>query len=275
MKFYGYVLSSFIFLLFFSACSSVPTPQQREQTLNSLIQNTEYKKHIFHNKNFDIFGVTALDSCQNKIIHVYIEGDGLAWINRNTLSSNPTPINPLSLKLMLKDKSKCKIYLARPCQYSNSNRCEKKYWSSARFNSSIIDSYLELLDNIKKEYKNNSFEIIGYSGGGAIAAIVSAKRDDVSSLITVAGNLDIQKWVDIHHISPLYDSLNPKRYASDLENIPQYHYIGKNDRIIPYAVFESFKNNFKNQENIHYKLFDNFTHSKGWVQNWDKIIDTK
>ncbi|WP_252970921.1 hypothetical protein [Aliarcobacter cryaerophilus] len=50
---------------------------------------------------------------------------------------------------MLQDNSSCKIYIARPCQYINSNLCEDKYWTSHRFNQKIINAYEEALNSIK------------------------------------------------------------------------------------------------------------------------------
>lgn len=42
---------------------------------------------------------------------IHIEGDGLAWINSSTPSSDPTPTNPLALRLALLDTAPS-VYLA-------------------------------------------------------------------------------------------------------------------------------------------------------------------
>ncbi|MFX4243448.1 alpha/beta fold hydrolase, partial [Aliarcobacter butzleri] len=86
---------------------------------------------------------------------------------------------------------------------------------------------------IKKEFSNSNFELIGYSGGGTVATLLASKRTDISSLTTVVGNLDIQKWVKMQNITPLIGSLNPSDFIQNLENIKQHHLIGENDKIIP------------------------------------------
>ncbi|MFA6789191.1 MAG: alpha/beta hydrolase [Arcobacteraceae bacterium] len=264
-------LLCFSSLLFFTGCNKIPTPEERKATLMHLVDDLEYQPHTFQSQEINLFGMSFVKhACQNNTMNIYIEGDGLSWINKQTLSDNPTPLNPLALKLMIKDKSACKIYLARPCQYTTSSQCEKKYWSSARFHTSVIDAYIEILDSIKKEYKNNSFKLIGYSGGGAIATLISAKRDDIRSLITVAGNLDIKKWSEIHRISPLYNSLNPTDFTKDLDHIPQTHYVGKKDNIIPLEIFKSYQSKFTNDKNIKLIMID-ATHTKGVLESLDKL----
>lgn len=214
-------------------------------------------KKILKSSLFNIYSIQNKNlNCQNKSLKVFFEGDGLSWISKNRISSNPTPINPIGLKLMIKDKSSCKIYLARPCQFISSNTCERKYWTSHRFNEKIINSYLQILDNIKSHQNNKSFEFVGYSGGGAIATLLTAKRNDVIKLVTYAGNLDIVKWTDIHNISPLKGSLNPVDFTSHLEVISQIHYVGKYDKIMPIHVFKSYQSKFGNTTKIKLILLD-------------------
>ncbi len=50
----------------------------------------------------------------------------------------------------------CKIYIARPCQYTTSTICEEKYVQMEKswFNSKIIDSFNEALDSLKRVFKS-------------------------------------------------------------------------------------------------------------------------
>lgn len=243
-------------ILFMTGCShTIPTPQERKATAFSLTQNRNLQEHIYRTGYFDLFSYqTSLDGCKN--ISVFIEGDGLAWVTKSTVSSDPTPINPIGLKQMLKDSSECKVYLARPCQYATSEMCDPEYWTSHRFNINVIESYKQTLDAIKTAHHNETFSITGYSGGGAVAAIVSAKREDVTHLVTFAGNLDTQKWTELHRISPLSGSLNPADFANDLEKIPQTHYVGTKDTIIPIDIFNSYLSRFADPRNIHLKTLE-------------------
>lgn len=264
-------------LLLFAGCGSISSLQQREESLNTLLQNhKELKKEVFTASAFNLFGVSKLDSsCRNKSINLFIEGDGLAWISRTRLSSNPTPINPLAFKLMLEDKASCKLYLARPCQYIDSQQCQKKYWSSARFSPEVVQSYLEIMDSLKKSHDIEAFNLIGYSGGGAVATLLSSKRTDIKQLITIAGNLDINAWVKYHQITPLYDSLNPADYAdSSLQNIPQMHFIGAKDNVMPFEIFQAYQQRFHNSTLIQYRVCDECTHTQNWLENASKVLQT-
>jgi len=145
----------------------------RVNTLDHLSSSQYLKKERIQTKYFNLF------TCKDKTANIYIEGDGLSWITSHTPSNNPTPINPVALKLALQDKNPCIIYIARPCQYINNYKCKTIIWTNKRFSTKIIKSYNEALNNIKKKYKISSYTLFGYSGGGAIATILAAKRDKV------------------------------------------------------------------------------------------------
>lgn len=260
----------FLFLLFFFiGCSrDIPTPTERYISMEKNLPKT-YKINTYITTKFNIFSVQdKIETCST--LNVYIEGDGLSWITRSLPSYNPTPITPVALNLMKEDTTYCKLYLARPCQYVNSSTCEQKYWTNARFSSPVIDSYQDVLNQIKAIYNNLDFNLIGYSGGGAIASIVAGKRDDIKMLITVAGNLNPDYWTTYHNISSL-NGLNPINYTDKLSSINQTHFIGDNDTIIPIEIFYSYYKYFNNKNNIQYKVLENTTHTQGWVGKWKEI----
>ncbi len=269
MKTYIFV---FMVVLFFCGCSSkIPTLEDRKNIAQSLINDKSVVQKDIKTDNFTLFSFQKVSNeCKNSI-KIYIEGDGLSWISRNVISSNPTPINPTSLKLMLLDDSSCKIYIARPCQYTTSTICEEKYWTNNRFSSKIIDSFNEALNSIKNEQKNNSFDLIGYSGGGAVATLLASQRNDINSITTIAGNLDIEKWTNIHNISSLNGSLNPADFSNTLENIKQHHLIGEDDKIIPKEIFFSYQSKFRNKKNITYSLHK-ATHNCCWEDIYKKYL---
>jgi hypothetical protein len=253
-----------IFLIIFLAgCGyNIPAPQQREIKAEILVAN-RLTKHVFKTLEFKIFSYTSnLKKC--KKVYVFIEGDGLSWITPEQISDNPTSITPEALKLTLKDKHKCRIYLARPCQYVKDKKCSYKYWSGYRFSKEVIQSYQEVLDILKSKYNINSFVIIGFSGGGTVAALLSVFRNDVDLLVTFAGNLDIYKWCRIHHLSPLNNSMNPADYTNKLANRKQLHFIGAEDKIVNKEVFFSYYNKFKNKNKIRYKILQNYKHNSDW-----------
>ncbi|NIQ12880.1 MAG: alpha/beta hydrolase, partial [Candidatus Dadabacteria bacterium] len=79
---------------------------------------------------------------------------------------------------------------------------------------------------------------VGYSGGGTVAALIATRRNDVSSLTTIAANLDHAEWTRLHHISPLTGSLNAVNFIDKIENIDQLHFVGGKDKIVPKEIID-------------------------------------
>jgi hypothetical protein len=241
---------------------NVPSPKERFVYAEKIAKN-EFKPHIFHTKYYEVFSYEKnLTGC--KKVFVYIEGDGLSWITPDLISTNPTPVNPVGLKMAINDIHECVVYLARPCQYVENGNCDYSVWTDARFSSKVIDSYEEILDELKNEYKIESFVLIGYSGGGAVATILDAYRNDISLLVTVAGNLNTAYWCKIHRLSMLSKSINPADLVYRLENKRQIHLIGGKDEVVGKRVFFSFYDKFKNKKFIKYYIYPNNTHTRFW-----------
>lgn len=268
-------MNKFIFIIIislFEGCVSIPSPAIRQQTIDTIAVQHNLKVQIVKGTNFSLYSLADTSHCKNQNMRVYIEGDGLAWITARKLSDNPTPINPLGAKLMALDPSSCKIYLARPCQYTNENKCSSQYWNKQRFSLEVIENYMQILNKLKSEYKISSFALIGYSGGAAIATLSASLRSDVIKLITIAGNIDTDKWIALHNISPLEGSINPANYSSTLKFIPQTHLIGSKDTIIPPVIFDSYKKHFSSDINIKSIICEKCTHSDGWIEEWTKYL---
>ena len=90
----------------------------------------------------------------------------------------------------------------------------------------------------RKAYRAQArqLRLVGYSGGGTLAALLAARRADVCQLITVASNLDIERWASHHKVSPLWGSENPASYGAALQHLPQYHLIGGDDQVVPATI---------------------------------------
>jgi hypothetical protein len=263
-----------LLFIFFAACSR-PVEESslasKKQRLSSLLEAAGALTVPFRAKSsiFTLYGLHLQNmSCKGSDLHLYLEGDGLAWASRNRPSADPTPLHPLVARLYRSDVSKCKVYLARPCQYINDSACSVSDWTSDRYSSRVIQSYDEVLNQLKQQYGNSSFTLIGYSGGATVAALLAAHRDDIKQLVTVAGNLDIDAWTKYHKITPLYGSLNPINSVSALRQIPQEHLIGGRDKIVPRSVFESYYKRLTPSSYIRYKIYPSNTHTSGWESAW-------
>lgn len=263
-----------IFIILLTACQKdIPTLNERKSSVLSLAQEKNFEEINIKTSTFTLFSLQNKKiECKNKDLKIYIEGDGLSWISRKTISKDPTPINSTILKLMYEDDSDCKLYLARPCQFVNTDSCNSSYWTNKRFSLEVIKSFDESLDFLKKEYKNSNFILIGHSGGGAVATLVASNRDDIGMIITVAGNLDIQKWTSIYNLSELKGSLNPADFTKQIQNIKQYHLIGNNDKIIPKDIFLSYFSRFEKKEKVHFLYFDE-EHNCCWEKHYKKFLN--
>jgi len=211
-------------------------------------------------------------------IHIYIEGDGLAWLARSTPSPNPTPKNPIGLKLAGRDTGPNVIYLARPCQYTpfdtpgNEACSDSAYWRSKRFSQEVVDAYMTALDEIARLHGSTEFYVTGYSGGANIVGLLAARRTDITQLRTVAGNLDNDYFTTFHNVSAMPGSLNMANDAARLAQIPQIHFIGSEDETIPVAIYNSYAAKVGASSCLHYKILADTTHDEGWEAQWPGLL---
>ena len=252
----------------------VPGPGQRLATAQTVSgQSPGFEQARFRGGAFDLFGFQAVsDRCRGRVLHLYIEGDGLAFVTRSRVSEDPTPLHPVALGLAALDPWPCKIYLARPCQYISGPGCKPSVWTARRFSPEVIQAYDTVLDRIAARYQPAAYTLYGFSGGGAVAAILAAQRQDVSTLVTVAGNLDTAFWTRARGISSLTGSLNPAEFTGELAEKNQYHFIGGRDRIVGEDVFSAFARRFAAEKNFHFKVLDGFDHSSCWEEAWPDIL---
>ncbi len=205
-------------------------------------------------------------------LHVYIEGDGRAWVNRSTISPNPTPKTATGLLLAVADDWPNVVYIARPCQFRNLTHeyCDSAYWTNKRFSEEVVMATGLVVDHYLALTHANKIELIGYSGGAAIAALLAARRNDVTSLRTVAGNLDHTAVNRYHHVSQMLESLNPMDQVARLHRLPQRHFVGEKDEIVPASVAQAFVNS--QQSCAHLTVVPTATHTTGWVERWAELL---
>ncbi|MBP7056329.1 MAG: dienelactone hydrolase family protein [Candidatus Omnitrophica bacterium] len=207
-------------------------------------------------------------------IRIYIEGDGMAWKTRTRLSDDPTPSEPVALELASVDPSDAVFYIARPGQFpeTGSPDCEAVYWSEKRFAPEVVEAFDKAIDALKARSGAKRVELIGYSGGGAIAVLVAARRSDVVSIRTVAGNLDPGAACDFHKVSYLEGSMDPLSVADKLSGIPQRHFSGEKDKIIPSFIAISFAERTGDKDHKRVTKVPAVSHNKGWREKWPELL---
>ncbi len=143
--------------------------------------------------------------------------------------------------------------------------CRQAYWTNQRFASEVIEAMDRAVDILKQRFGALRITLIGYSGGGAIAALLASRRGDVARLITVAGNLDHLAWTAFHRVSPLTGSLNPVDFRTSLGQIPQWHFSGREDRVVPSFLLENF---VEGMSNTRVKIIPEYDHYCCWARDW-------
>ena len=259
-----------------SACSSIAF---RTRQAESIASAGGFTRAEIKTSRFQLLSYHRLKE-NNDTATIYIEGDGLAFTGRYRISLNPTPINPVSLKLALLDTSANVIYIARPCQYISMEvnpQCNPDYWTIKRYAPEVITAINEVIDEYKNKYKLKFVRLAGFSGGGTVATLLAAQRDDVIDLRTMAGNLDIVVFTSHHNVSPLTGSLNPKDFADKLYHVPQIHFVGETDEIIPLSIAESYRTALRKYEPelrcIYIQSLGNVSHTNGWESKSNIILN--
>lgn len=266
------LLSILGFLL--SGCTHL-SPEARTQNAEALAANGGWEKRYVETNRFTFVAFAPKHSTPIRSLRIYIEGDGQAWQHRKLPSQDPTPINPIALKLALKDPQAA-VYLARPCQYvqgQHKKGCEQRYWTHARFSEEVIDATDQAITALMRQSHAQRLILVGYSGGAAVAALVAARRRDVDKLITVAGNLDHAAWTTLHNISPLSGSLNPVDSRSQIQSIEQLHLVGAEDKIIPASIVSAYVRGFPDATKIKMRSIDRFDHHCCWVEQWPSLMN--
>lgn len=196
---------------------------------------------------------------------IYIEGDGYAFNAHGKATQDPTPHGTLVRELAFGDNSPNVIYLARPCQYAKSPICSKRYWTTARFAPEIINAEYEAIKQIAGD---KPVILIGFSGGAQVAGLVAAAKPglNVKKVITIAGNLDHLAWTQYHNLPPLNESMNLESYRKQFAKIPQIHYVGSNDEVMPPLLVREF---IKDDDLI--IEVGGASHNEGWENIYNKV----
>ena len=206
---------------------------------------------------------------------VYIEGDGQAWLSRSQLAADPTPTDPIALRLAALDSSSNVVYLARPCHYTEPRLdpfCRPVYWSNKRFAGEVIAAMDQAVEQFRRHSRAREVHLVGYSGGGAVATLLAARRRDVASLRTVAGYLDHVTLNRHQRVSALTGSLNPIDFAPALATLPQRHFVGSDDRVVPPFIAEGFARRTPASPCIRVTVIEDVAHAKGWVERWPDLL---
>ena len=263
-----------------SGCAT-PSPAERAAHGFQLAAAQGWTPLRLSTERFDLqaFVPPGLAASSPRRLAVYIEGDGLAWVDRSTPAFAPTPADPLALRLAMAHADGPAVYIGRPCQYTEGaafRHCHPRYWTSHRFAPEVIAALGQGLQQLKQFSGARELVLVGYSGGAVVAALLAAQRNDVAAWVTVAGPLDTDAWTQTQGLSPLRDSLNPVAMANTLATKPQWHFAGRSDTVVPPTVLQRFLEVQAASGHPRAVLpevlwLEGFDHGCCWVDAWPRL----
>ena len=159
---------------------------------------------------------------------IYIEGDGHAFTRQGLPASDPTPKGKMMRQLAFTNPAANVAYIARPCQFVTDPVCTVKDWTTGRFSIEAVQS---MASAIKELAGTREVVLYGYSGGGLLGGLLIQNYPEIriKKWITYAGLLNHTSWTKYKKLSPLTDSLD----LEQLPAVPQVHYAGAKDTVIP------------------------------------------
>ena len=203
-------------------------------------------------------------------LHVYIEGDGRAWLDRTRISRDPTPKRPLMLELMALDTA-ASVYVGRPCYFglAKSPGCDRSQWTSHRYSSQVVTSLQRVIEALVAEGAYDRIVLFGHSGGGTLATLLASRVRQTAALVTIAPNLDVAAWAESHGYSPLTGSLDPAASKDFPTHIFQVHWIGSDDESVAPSVLSSLEPYLDGE----LRRVDGFDHRCCWSELWPDQLD--
>jgi len=190
---YDRLLVLLLFCILMSSCASTA------QKFDNKAFKYDLEKLELSGSPFTHISYRNIKENKKKRLHIYIEGDGIAWFSRSRVSTDPTPHKGLMLDLMSLDPQ-TSLYLGRPCYFGQAQSpfCHPLIWTHQRYSQQVVFSMVTALKKYMLLHPVNELVFLGHSGGGTLAMLIAPYFDETVAVITLAANLDINAWADHH-----------------------------------------------------------------------------
>ena len=167
---------------------------------------------------------------------VVIEGDGANWVGGKP-PRDPTPRHPMGPGIVAAlPQRDARLYLARPCQFLDQaglSACAQRYWTDDRFAPEVVAAFDRAISRFAAN--GQSVVLVGFSGGGVLAAELALTRTDVAGLVTFAAPLDLDSWTDAQKLPRLSSPTPPEDLLRALakKTYPRAFVFGGKDDVVP------------------------------------------
>lgn len=214
-----------------------------------------------------IFRDATLDD--SSTVHFYIDGDGSPWIAGKRIANDPTSRSQIILDLIANDPTKS-ILIGRPCYYlaprNRPETCHQKWWTSHRYSRAVVTAMSNVIAEQISRINPQYVQLIGYSGGGTLAMLIAKELGEtIDGVITIAANLDVDRWLALHQFSPLATNLNAENFPLLQSTIRQVHFVGSEDKNVPAEITRAVASR---QSNARVVEIEGYSHECCWPKEW-------
>ena len=203
-------------------------------------------------------------------LDIYVEGDGTPYLDRWTVSADPTPAQPLMLRLMALDAGPA-LWVGRPCYVglAADPPCTPFDWTLERFSGRVVDSMAAAIEQARQASGASRLHLFGHSGGATLAVLLARRLPATRCVVTLAGNLDPDAWADHHGYTRLRGSLNPAAQGPLPSSVEQAHFAGARDRVLPPELVEPAARRLGADRVV---VLAGVSHVRGWEKQWPAIL---
>jgi len=252
-------------------CSVLPDPPERH-----LLEHAGWARETLAVSEFQLPLFSESIAPDTAELHIYLGGDGRAFLSRQRVARDPTSREHLGLRLAIADPAPS-LFLARPCYYgeASSPACDPTLWTVDRYSPKVVAAVVAGLQQVVERYPEARVTLVGYSGGGVIALLAAREVSRVTRIITIAAPLDTAAWTSHHGYTELSASSNPAALGSWREELVQLHLVGEDDREVPGLIARSY------QERTGLKpprsevvTLSGYDHRCCWLESWPATLSS-
>jgi len=252
-----------------AAClAACTTPGRR---IDALASDLHFQRVVEPGKGFRHVVYRNHAPMRNGVLHVYLEGDGTPYWQGNLTAPDPTPRNPLMLRLMALDPDQS-IYVGRACYLGlyRDAACHPIFWTLRRYGPEVLVSLGAVLRSEAARSGAARLELFGHSGGGTLAVLLAQRLEPVTRVVTVAANLDLAAWCQLHDFSPLAGSISPVDEPPMRNGVTMLHLVGGRDtNTPPWMVLDAAR--ARGGEPV--RVIEGFDHACCWESLWKDILE--